>query len=323
MNIYYELVYVSGLNDDNTDSYRKIEGYDSDTIDDIIKNREEYVKSHPGVEVYYRMAHKRTSKKNIWHGGVLTDGNDIVSEFFLFSIDSYRYKIRIIHELLKRDASKFNTMTGKLLALRKTMLSRVAFWRKMETYRAVRGFLRIWLSFYDFIDDNVLYRISKWYGDFTHWFKRMRYFDKYHHDIQEPWSLDSHMLNDLRWNAIRLKKEGHGIHPKCMIDAITQLHGSDPGFDPNDCYSVRDDASEKLAVTKMHELYDNIVHLIDLYFFYSDEYDDDFVKTPDMQVFYKEYSLNVIDYVKMHEMMQSYWNQIWDIMKEYGQGFWD
>lgn len=322
MKIYYELVTLGELNDDNTNSYCKIEGYDSDSIDGIIKNREEYVKSHPDVEVYYRKAYKPTSAKNIWHGGVLTDGNDIVKEFFLVSIDSYRYRVRRVHKLLKRDV-KFNTMTNKLLAIRKKILNRVAFWRKLETYRVVRGFLRIWLPFYDFVDDHVLYYISKWYGDFAYWFKRMRYFNKYHHDIQESWSLDIHMLDDLRWNVIRLKKESHGIHPQCMIDAITQLHGSDPGFDPNDCYSFRDDASEKLAVTKMHELYDKIVHLIDLYYFYSGEYDDDFVKTPDMQVFHMEHSLNVIDYVKMHDTMQSYWNQIWDIMKEYGQGFWD
>jgi predicted transcriptional regulator YdeE len=81
---------------------------------------------------------------------------------------------------------------------------------------------------------------------------------------------------------------------------------------------------EKLAVEHQRQTYDHIAHLVDLYTFYVNQEIDDKEPTKenltdDMHFYLIEGTYNMLDYKKMMDDGQKVWNEIWDLVKKYGQ----
>ena len=145
------------------------------------------------------------------------------------------------------------------------------------------------------------------------------YLNKTKHNYNESWSIDYHILEDLKHNIPRLIADGIGI-PNEYYEAARAEASPDMS---------QDDIS-KLALKKWHtKLNDFLLH-IKLYEYYRDfGISDD---TEDAKQFDAEWhqtlpvipgTNNEIDYVKLSKITQNEWGIIWDTFKEIGQMLWD
>ena len=145
------------------------------------------------------------------------------------------------------------------------------------------------------------------------------YLNKTKHNYNESWSIDYHILEDLKHNIPRLIADGIGM-PNEYYEAARAEASPDMS---------QDDIS-KLALKKWHtKLNDFLLH-IKLYEYYRDfGISDD---TEDAKKFDAEWhqtlpvipgTNNEIDYVKLSKMTQNEWDIIWDTFKEIGQMLWD
>lgn len=145
------------------------------------------------------------------------------------------------------------------------------------------------------------------------------------HSIGEYWSIDYHILEDLKYN-LPILIENHVGYPSFIAEnARKQL-----GIVDNKINEQNDKESE-LAL-KMWE--DDLKFLLENVLLY--EYYESFgiVSNDDKQMVeidkkyrhtlpYKEGTNKELDYAKLYELSQSNWNNIWDWMKEKGQALWD
>lgn len=210
----------------------------------------------------------------------------------------------------------------------KSIVKRIALIRKFMNIWIVKKSISAWI----WLKDNVeWYCWDKWVCLIHDWkseHRRVNYFKKYHHDMHEPWSLDSHILGDLKWNLIRLKKESHGIPTQFIEEVVTEQHKDEPNWSYDEWVRKHspDSEIEKLAIQKMNDVYDKIIHLIDLYGFYSmNEVDDE--NYPDQRDPAEPIILpgtyDILDYQKMYEKSREFWDEIWDLVKKYGMSMWD
>lgn len=149
--------------------------------------------------------------------------------------------------------------------------------------------------------------------------KDIFYYIKNKHSIRETWSIDKHMLQDLKFNLKKLAKNHHGV-PQFIIDRIKK-----------DSNCKNDDTLMELAskewTRELLKLRNNIM----LYFYYDnygiiDENDSEMAiidaayrKT----IPYKPGTYKEINYIKLSKLQKKYWNEIWNWIKEYGESLWD
>lgn len=292
-----------------------VEEFKAKDYGDAALHVKEWAKNHPEHKWYFRHKHER-SDFGLWHeDGVCSFGFNDVDEWFNKRLVKYRIQLKKLKDSPK-DKDK--------------ILTKVARLRKMSRCKFVRGTIRAWTATCDWCD---WYLKDKWvelFKDIRWKIQRNRYWKKNRHDITEWWSLDMHLLKDLKWNLRRLIDDGYSINTEFIRDIVIEEHGNEPDFDVEKymvkVYSGAGQAEiEEKAVQRQKETYERIIHLVDLYTFYvNQEIDDEDAftskqRTEDMKPIIMECTYDELDYRAMLAKGDKCWNEIWDLVKKYGQ----
>ena len=159
------------------------------------------------------------------------------------------------------------------------------------------------------------------------WFhlKDTFHFWRHNHSMTEYWSLDSHMLEDLRHNIPLLIENSHGCPTPFCEEAREKLDKTDskPGEYDKD---VMD-----LAMTLWRNELTSLLEHVLLYCYYSDfgivhDGDEQMERIERKYIStlpYKPGTYKEFDYEKLHGMAKENWNFVWDWIKENGEMLWD
>ena len=287
---------------------------------EAIEYTRQYNEEHKsdGWTYYWRPRHSRgLGDFGLWHcDGIISYGASDVDNVFIDWIAKVRVKMRKDHDL-----------TNKNLYIKK-----IARIRKMSSCKVIRGLLWTWLKFWDGL---TWYCWSKPKDKFRDWRWDRRNFKNWKktgHSLDESWSLELHMLRDLKYNLKKLNENGYGINTVFMYDALHDKHPMESDEEIENrmnqimMNSDRSEAEEieKLAIEHQKQTYDHIAHLVDLYTFYVNQEIDDQEPTKenltdDMHFYLIEGTYNMLNYKKMYDEGQKVWNEIWDLVKKYGQ----
>ena len=287
----------------------------------------DYRKSHPGHVWYYRPKREPFSHGLMHDDGVCSWGLGPVDNFFVDLLAKCRIELRKAKRELDKD-NPFRVLDFQ--SQRVKILRSAARIRKMSKCGFVRKSVKVWLAICDwcgwYLKDKwiELWKSHKWERE------QLAYWKKNHHDASEHWSLDMHLLKDLKWNLDKLVKESYSINSEFIKDILVEEHGNDPGFNLEDamrnfhmgqgCEDI-----ERRAVERQNETYLRICHLVDLYTFYlwQDIDDEDAYTSPkrteDMKSILMECTYDMLDYKAMFDKSVEVWNEIWDLVKRYGQ----
>lgn len=163
------------------------------------------------------------------------------------------------------------------------------------------------------------YRLTEKIKNLLFEVKDIFYYIKHKHSIREIWSIDKHMLQDLKFNLKKLAENHHGV-PQFIIDRIKKK---------NNCknHSTLMELASKEWTRELLELRNNIM----LYFYYEDygiidENDYEMVLINAMYektIPHKPGTNKELDYIKLSKLQKKYWNEIWNWIKEYGESLWD
>ena len=214
----------------------------------------------------------------------------------------------------------------------KHYVKKIARIRKLSSCKVIRGLLWTWLKCWDGLTwycwDKPKNKFKEWRWDR----RNLKNWKKTGHSLSEYWSLELHLLKDLKYNLKKLNEEGYGINTTFMYNALHDKHplASDDEIEKrmNEIMMNADRSEaeeiEKLAVEHQKQTYDHIAHLVDLYTFYLNQEIDDQEPTKenmtdDMHFYLTEGTYNMLDYKKMYDEGQKVWNEIWDLVKKYGQ----
>lgn len=130
------------------------------------------------------------------------------------------------------------------------------------------------------------------------------------HEYNEWWSIDYHMLNDLRYNLPILIKKLHGY------PTFLEEHAKKEGKEPFEIW--KDELKNLLLNVNLYLYYSSYGHV---------DKDD-----KQLQEIHKEYKDTIpihegtrhdIDYLELGKLTNKHWDFIWDWMKKYGQSLWD
>lgn len=315
-----EIIYIEKMDENNNPVFKVVDSFKCESHQEAAMRIEIYNELHDDRTYYYRM-------KDIY--GILhEDGTTSLFSRLDDNIWNPDYDVieKFIHWIapLKKQYKELKK-EGKDT---RKVVKKIARLRRMSNSTLFKSPIKFWI----WLADNLeWYCWEKWknkFNDWKHERKRIKYFKKHHHDLHEPWSLDTHMLSDLKWNLIRLKNESHGIPTQFIAEAMNELHSSEPDWNFEKWYVKNNcnDEEEKLAIKKMNDVYDRIIHLIDLYGFYS------FMDIDDCQFPEKEDpaekillpgTYDIIDYKKMSEKANECYYEIWELVKKYGRSMWD
>ena len=284
----------------------------------------EYTKRYQGEHnsdgcIYYWRPRRSSGLGDfgLWHcDGIVSYGASDVDNVFFDWIAKVRVKMR-------KDKDYTN---------RKHYVKKIARIRKMSSCKVIRGLLWCWLKFWDNL---TWYCWSKPKDAISGWRWDRRNYKNWKttgHALDEYWSLEMHLLKDLKYNLKKINENGYGLNTTFMYDALHDKHPmeSDEEIEKrmNEIMmnADRSDAEEieKLAMKWQRQTYDHICHLVDLYTFYVNEEIDDKEPTKenltdDMHFHLIEGTYNMLDYKKMLDEGQKVWNEIWELVKKYGQ----
>lgn len=294
---------------------------------EAIQFTKEWNEKHPEHVHYWRYKHDR-SDYGLWHkDGVCSFGFDDVNEWFNSQLVKYRIQLRE----LKKDKPEGNPL--KLVKYnhdKDIILKKVGQLRKMSTCKFIRGVLKAWIATCDWCS---WWLKDFWIDKFEDWkWKREKIstWKKTGHSPDEWWSLELHLLATLKFNLKRIIKDGMGINTVFVEDVLRKRHANEPDFDLEKefikFHMGEDTGVEDEAVELQKQTYERICHLVDLYTFYLNQEVDDKdiyvhpeLRTPDMVEFYIDGTYDMIDYKKMLEKATKCWDEIWDLVKKYGQ----
>lgn len=175
---------------------------------------------------------------------------------------------------------------------------------------------KIKFSFYDF-----------WFMVKDFWLraKDTFYFFRHGHSMKESWSIDSHLLEDLRFNLKKLAENTNGCPTFICERAKYELKRPD-----KEEWEYDDDEMElamKMWIDELNKLRENVL----LYEYYDGygivEEDDKEMMEIDRKyrdtLPYKPGTKNEFDYPKLRELAKERWDNIWNWIKEYGESLWD
>lgn len=162
-------------------------------------------------------------------------------------------------------------------------------------------------------------KIQYFIKDLVYWVKNYSCYNCSSHNRIEWYSLQSHIINDIKFNVKKLIENMHGC-PQIMIDEA-KTYFKDKTF-KNDV-----EAGAKLWKIKLTEFLD-LVYLYELYYYYginsgtNDEYENKiFEQYEDTIPYYPE--SKDINYSECHKLRNEYWDKICEWLKNYGQELWD
>ena len=320
-----ELFCILGVEVENTflgdpKKTKVVDTFKVHSYDEAIEYTKRYREEHKGDDwtYYWRPRHSSDfADFGLWHcDGICSWGASDVDNVFFDWIANVRVKMR----------------NDKDYTNKKHYIRKIAKLRKLSSCKVIRGLLWTWLKFWDGL---TWYCWSKPKDKFHDWRWNRRNFKHWKqtgHSLSESWSLEMHMLRDLKYNLKKLNENGYTINTKFMYDV---LHDKHPGESDQEIEkrmheimmnSDRREAEkvEKLAIEHQRQTYDHIAHLVDLYTFYINQEIDDQEPTKenmtdDMHIHLIEGTFNMLDYKKMMDEGQKVWDEIWDLVKKYGQ----
>ena len=178
-------------------------------------------------------------------------------------------------------------------------------------------------------------------SDFKYYLKDIFYWLKHNHNRNESWSLDWHLIEDLKFNLpliIETISEGEGGVPHDIcLKALAKKHANEPNYDPIAAFNADPNViwNEKGVMDLANKMWIDELKAgllnIRLYYYYSNFGIIDEKKELDMIEVHKEYAKTIpyikgtykeIDYKKLEQMTSKCWNKIWIWLREYGQGLW-
>lgn len=165
--------------------------------------------------------------------------------------------------------------------------------------------------------------------------RNLEYLNRTKHRYEEPWSIYSHILEDLEFNIPLLIKNKQGVPTEYCEKARDIIHKDDKNYnkieanknDPN----YEENGIMELASNLWNEDLEKLLLNVKLYRYYENFGIVD-KENPDEVEFDKKYhstiplipgSYDDIDYVKLNEISNNCWNFICDFMKENGRNLWD
>ena len=180
-------------------------------------------------------------------------------------------------------------------------------------------------GFFMKIVDFFRYTIPNALSDFWFRVKDTAYFFKHEHSMKESWSIDSHMLEDLKFNLKKLAETSNGCPNFICQQARAKLNKPDKPDWEHDKEDM--DLAMKMWKEELYKLREHVL----LYEYYSgygivDEKDEE-MKMIDNEykntLPYKPGTNKGLDYEKLDKLTREHWNKIWDWIKEYGESLWD
>ena len=296
-----------------------VEDFKAKSFEEAAEHVKEYAKAHPEHTWYFRPRHDR-SDYGLWHeDGVCSFGFSDVNEWFNSKIVKYRIQLKE----LKKDKELYE-------AKKDAILVKVGKLRKRSTNKFIRALVKAWISTKDWCDWNLHARWVEWWKDRKWKKEQLQYWKKNKHDITEWWSLELHLLRDLKWNLNRLLDDGYAMNTEFIKDVVTEEYGGEPDFNLDEAMNkyFTGKGNEKLeerAVARQNETYERICHLVDLYtFYYNQEIDDEDAftseqRTDDMKPILMPGTYDMLDYKAMIAKGDECWKEIWELVKRYGQ----
>lgn len=176
------------------------------------------------------------------------------------------------------------------------------------------------------IKDFFVYDLWGWITEGWYNFKDTMAFNKEGHSLKEWWSLDYHILEDLKYNLPILAAKHTGV-PTFICDRACKELGKEFPKDGDYGDEVTNLAS-KMWEDELMKLLENVL----LYQYYEGYGHFDSDKDKMMVEIDKKYRHTLpykagtnkeFDYDKLHLLTQERWNAIWDWIKENGQALWD
>ena len=290
------------------------------SYNEAIEYTKQYRKEHKsdGWKYYWRVRHEHgLGDFGLWHcDGICSYGASDVDCVFIDWIARTRVKMR-------KDKDYTN---------RKNYIKKIAGIRKLSSCKVIRGLLWTWLKFWDGLTCYCWVRPKNKFKNWR-WNKRnLKNWKKTGHSLDEYWSLEMHMLKDLKYNLKKLNENGYGINTKFIYDALRDKYSLESEDEiekrmekiMTNSGGNEAEEIERLAIDHQRQTYDHIAHLVDLYTFYINQEIDDKEPTKenmtnDMHIYLVEGTYNMLDYKKMLDEGQKVWNEIWDLVKKYGQ----
>lgn len=186
-------------------------------------------------------------------------------------------------------------------------------------------------------DSSLWENITFWFScqlskvkDFFRWWSDLFYWIRHGHDRKEHWSLDMHILDDLRYNIPLIIKYNYGCPQQYIEKAIKKRFAKDENFNlkaylQKTNYSGDEKDMENGIKLLKADLNALLLH-VRLYDYFSsfgifDEKDKDMVEID--KKFRKQLPIHPgtydeIDYAKNENLVQYHWNFIWNWLKEKG-----
>ena len=293
----------------------KVRSY-AEAIEYTKKHREEH--KADGWTYYWRPRHSRDlGDFGLWHcDGIVSYGASDVDNVFFDWIANVRVKMR-----KDKDYTNYKHYVKKIARI-----------RRLSSCKVIRGLLWTWLKFWDGLTWCCWRRPLDAIHDWSWNRRNLKNWKKTGHSLDEYWSLEMHMLRDLKYNLKKLNENGYGINTVFMYDALhdkyplksadeIEKHMNEIMMNSN---RRETEEIEKSAIEHQRQTYDHMAHLVDLYTFYVNQEIDDKEPTKenmtdDMHIYLIEGTYNMLDYKKMLAEGKKAWDEIWDLVKKYGQ----
>lgn len=318
-----ELIFISSDNLDSTKNpkFEVVQEFSPKDYSEAEAFTKQYNSEHTDHTYYWR---QKKDKIGIWHEdgvcsyreSIINDFWNDVDEFFISKIAKIRKQYKKIRSDDKLDSD------SKQLQMRK-LVKKIGRIRKSWGKKSIRFLVGSWI----WLLDNLEYYLwKKWRSDFIDFsFNRrnIKNFKKTGHAISEHWGLAEHLLGDLKYNLKKLIEVKSGVTFQFIEEVVKDEHKDDPNFDFDTWfeqnYNISNEIHEK-AKARCHELYQHIIDLIDKYAFYAMTGPEPDKEYPNIVL---EGSYDELDYKKMSEISIQCWNEIWDLVKKYGNSMWD
>ena len=296
-----------------------VETFKASSYEDAIAHAAKYREAHSDYPCSYFWRQKHSfGDYGLWHcDGICSWSASDVDNVFIDWIARTRVKMR-------KDKENW--------ANHICWVKKIARIRRMSACKVIRGMIWLWLKIWDCLSWCFWERPSDAFKDWRWGRRNLKNWKKTGHSLDECWALEMHMLRDLKYNLKTLNETGCAINTKFMYDVLRDRHPTESDDEIENRMSqimmnANGDESyevERLAVKKQKATYDHICHLVDLYTFYVNQEIDDKEPTmenltDDMHFYLIEGTYNMLDYKKMMDESKKVWNEIWDLVKKYGQ----
>lgn len=161
--------------------------------------------------------------------------------------------------------------------------------------------------------------------------KNLHHYAKFKHSRNEHWSLDTHILDDLRFNIPKLLDNRVSTPIRFYEKARVELNKDDKNFDLEKSLKSSSNFSDeetKLAIRLWNDQLEHVLLDVKLYDFYSNfgilnNGDTEFYEVWKDTLPYKPGTLNELDFSKLKALENKHWNAIWNWIKENGRDLWD